>query len=259
MTVLDVGMTLRDARVRLGLDVDECERRTRIRAGQLRALEEGRFDKLPEPAYTRGFVRAYARELGLDAERLVAEYDRLVGHEGRLDEHALQPLPPPEGRIEALRANLRPPRRPGRTATLRLLTAAGIIVLGVLAWTGVSGSRSPAPPSRPSGAAAPPAPKPVAAAPASPSRPRRPELVVAGLAPRGSYLEVRRGDAGGPLVFEGMVPPGAARRFALASPVWMRVGWTPSLRARVAGHPVTLTGGTANFRVTRAGARPAQV
>jgi hypothetical protein len=255
--MLEIGTTLRDARERLGLDLAECERATRIRAGQLRALEEGRFDKLPEPPYTRGFLRTYARTLGLDAERLVAEYDRLVGQAERLQEHALQPLPPPEGRLDALRHGLPSLRRPGRAAALRWMSVGALIALGVLAWTGLTGRHSStpeaSPPARPS-APAPPRVRAPAPAPAP-----APVLAVAGRPPRGSYVEVRRGGAEGPLLYEGTVAPGTGRRWSVASPLWIRVGWTPSLLARVSGHPVELTGGTANFLVTRSGVRPAEV
>ena len=82
-------------------------------------------------------------------------------------------------------------------------------------------------------------------------------LIVTGLPPGGSYMEVRRADADGPLLFEGTVAPGTSRRWRVARPVWIRVGWTPSLQVRVSGRAVRLSGGTANFVVSRSGARPA--
>lgn len=41
------------------------------------ALEENRFDDLPEPAYTKGYIRAYARLLRLDAQPYVDAYSKL--------------------------------------------------------------------------------------------------------------------------------------------------------------------------------------
>ena len=258
--MLEIGTTLRDARERRGLDLAECERATRIRAGQLRALEEGRFEKLPEPPYVRGFLRSYAGLLGLDAERLVAEYDRLVGQDQRLSEHDLQPLPPPERPIDALRRGLprpRRPRRPGRAAALRWMSVGAIVVIGVLAWTGLSGHHSSPPETRPSSRLVPRPPAPTAPRPAQrPAATAAPLLAVTGLPPYGSYLEVRRGGADGEAVFEGTLAPGSARRWSVAHPLWIRVGWTPSLRARVSGRPVALSGGTANFLVVRDGVRP---
>ena len=254
--MLEIGTTLRDARERLGLDLAECERATRIRAGQLRALEEGRFEKLPEPPYTRGFLRTYAGLLGLDGDRLVAEYDRLLGEDDRLGAHALQPLPPPETRIEALRGRLPPPRRPRRTTVLRWLSVGGIVVLGILAWLGVTGHQSSPPEPRPTAVAST---RPAASAPArSPAAvPPRAMMTVTGLPPSGSYIEVHRTDRDGPLLYEGTVTPGSSRRWRLGRPIWIRVGWTPSLRVRIGRRAVPLSGGTANFSISRSGAQPA--
>jgi cytoskeletal protein RodZ len=69
----DVGTRLRDERERRGIGIDEIEAETRIRAKFLLALEEGRYDVLPGPAYVRAFVRGYAEQLGLDPQELVAE------------------------------------------------------------------------------------------------------------------------------------------------------------------------------------------
>ena len=69
----DVGTRLRDERERRGIGIDEIEAETRIRAKFLLAIEEGRFDVLPGPAYVRAFVRGYAEQLGLDPQELVAE------------------------------------------------------------------------------------------------------------------------------------------------------------------------------------------
>src|SRR6476619_3475065 len=69
----DVGTRLREERERRGIGIDEIEAETRIRAKFLLALEEGRFDVLPGPAYVRAFVRGYAEQLGLDPQELLAE------------------------------------------------------------------------------------------------------------------------------------------------------------------------------------------
>jgi len=73
--VFDIGSSLREARVRQGLDFPELEQLTRIRPKYLRALEDERFDILPAPTYVRGFLRAYADSLGLDPQPFVDEYN----------------------------------------------------------------------------------------------------------------------------------------------------------------------------------------
>jgi hypothetical protein len=66
-----VGRLLRGERERQGLGLDQIEANTHIRATQLRALEDDRFDALPAEAYARGFVRTYADLLGCDADQMV--------------------------------------------------------------------------------------------------------------------------------------------------------------------------------------------
>ena len=74
---------------------------------------------------------------------------------------------------------------------------------------------------------------------------------------RGLDLEVRRGGPDGEALYVGTVAPGVTESWRSPEPLWIRVGWTPSLRAAVNGRAVALEGGTANFLVTRGGIRPA--
>lgn len=69
-----VGIQLQTARTRLGYSLEEVASRTRLHVNVLRHLESGRFDKLPSLAYTRGFLRIYARELGLDPKLILREF-----------------------------------------------------------------------------------------------------------------------------------------------------------------------------------------
>jgi transcriptional regulator with XRE-family HTH domain len=67
-----IGEALRRRRADRGLTLSDIERDTRINRSYLEALEAERWDTLPAPVYTRGFLRSYGRHLGLDAEELVA-------------------------------------------------------------------------------------------------------------------------------------------------------------------------------------------
>ncbi|MGH2962613.1 MAG: helix-turn-helix domain-containing protein [Solirubrobacterales bacterium] len=71
---LEIGSILAETRKRHGIDIETVEERTKIRGKYLRALEDEEWDVLPGPAYTRGFIRAYAELLGLDSEVLVDEF-----------------------------------------------------------------------------------------------------------------------------------------------------------------------------------------
>jgi cytoskeletal protein RodZ len=66
-----VGEQLQNARQARSISLEQAANATHIRLHYLRALEEGNFDALPSPAQARGFLRAYAGYLGLDAAVLL--------------------------------------------------------------------------------------------------------------------------------------------------------------------------------------------
>jgi cytoskeletal protein RodZ len=68
------GDRLRKEREQRGISLDDIALTTKIRAGLLQALEEEKFDRLPGGIFNKGFVRAYARHLGLDEDQAVADY-----------------------------------------------------------------------------------------------------------------------------------------------------------------------------------------
>jgi cytoskeleton protein RodZ len=72
-----LGSELRAARDGRDLTLDQAEKQTRIRAKYLEALEQGNYAALPSAVQARGFLRNYARFLGLDADLMVGRYDQL--------------------------------------------------------------------------------------------------------------------------------------------------------------------------------------
>ena len=71
-----VGQALRDAREAQGLSVEDVANRLRLMHRQIDAMETGDFASLGQPVFARGFVRNYARLLGLDPDPMLA---RMVG------------------------------------------------------------------------------------------------------------------------------------------------------------------------------------
>jgi cytoskeletal protein RodZ len=63
-----VGEFFRQVRETKGLTLDEVALKTRIHPDYLKALEESNFARLPDQVFAKGFVRSYARSLGLDEE-----------------------------------------------------------------------------------------------------------------------------------------------------------------------------------------------
>jgi cytoskeleton protein RodZ len=71
---MDMGESLRMAREQQGLSLEVISQRTKINTEKLRAIEENDIQKLPSGIFLRGFLRAYAREVGLDIEDTVNRY-----------------------------------------------------------------------------------------------------------------------------------------------------------------------------------------
>jgi cytoskeleton protein RodZ len=74
--VNSIGSILRSERLRRGKALDVVAAETKISRAILEAIESDRFDSLPGGAYRRGFVRQYARALGLDEEEAVTTFQR---------------------------------------------------------------------------------------------------------------------------------------------------------------------------------------
>lgn len=68
------GDRLRREREMRGITLNEITESTKISRRHLEALEGEHFDQLPGGVFNKGFVRAYARFLGIDEDRAVAEY-----------------------------------------------------------------------------------------------------------------------------------------------------------------------------------------
>lgn len=90
----DLGTRLQDARLRAGLSLREVSTRTKIREPLLNAIEREDFERLPAGLVGRGFLRAYAREVGLDPESIVRQFQ---------DQFEAGPTPPEPTFLEAAR------------------------------------------------------------------------------------------------------------------------------------------------------------
>ena len=70
-----LGVWLRRSRETRKVDLEDAVRALRIRRRYLQALEMGDYEALPGPIQARGFLRNYARYLGLPTEEALARYD----------------------------------------------------------------------------------------------------------------------------------------------------------------------------------------
>ena len=73
------GETLRKARESKNWVLADVAAQLHLTAQALQQLESGAFDKLPGHTFARGYVRAYAKLLGMDQNRLVSEFDQFTG------------------------------------------------------------------------------------------------------------------------------------------------------------------------------------
>jgi cytoskeletal protein RodZ len=71
---MDIGGELRTARQARKLSIYDIVRATKINPPILRAIESNAFDRIPAGVFTRGYLRAYAREVGLDPDDVVQRF-----------------------------------------------------------------------------------------------------------------------------------------------------------------------------------------
>lgn len=95
------GENLRREREMRGVSLEEIASATKISLRFLQAIEGENFSKLPGGIFGRSFIRSYARYLGLDEERVMAEYQLAAQPKTDLDLHRMPANNPAQPRKEA--------------------------------------------------------------------------------------------------------------------------------------------------------------
>jgi flagellar biosynthesis protein FlhG len=75
------GRSLKQIRERLGIDLKAISAETKINIKTLELIEEEDLEHLPAIVYLKGFLKAYARALNLDAQKLIEGYFQLFKEE----------------------------------------------------------------------------------------------------------------------------------------------------------------------------------
>jgi cytoskeleton protein RodZ len=244
--MFEIGNSLREARLRQGLDFPEIEQATKVRPKYLRALEDEQFDILPGQTYVKGFLRAYAEYLGLDGQLYVDEYNSRYIH---VDEET--PL-----RARSTSSIGRAGPRFESSVVLVALAAIAIVTLLVFAaWR--FGSNTPET-AIPDFSAEPPAATPTTKPKKRTTALPRARMMLTG-ALGDSWVEVYANSRSGKLIHEGTVLAGRSVLFGTERAYrryFVRMRRPANLRMTVNGREVDLASNTA-LVVTANGIRPA--
>jgi cytoskeleton protein RodZ len=215
--VFEIGNSLREARMRRGVDFAQAELATKIRGKYLRALEEEHFDVLPAETYVKGFLRTYAEYLGLDGQLYVDEFNsRFVQGEER------------ESRTR--RSTVKPPQRSARRmeTSVVVITLAAIAVFTVVVISAWKTSD-----------------KPHAAAPARRAavKPRVTPALLTVTALRGAtHVTARTSSATGAIKYDGTVQAGDSAVGIRGRRLWVQIDSPENLRIEVRGKLVHVPG-----------------
>lgn len=88
-TIKTPGQQLRAAREELGKSQSEMALLIRMSSQQLKGLENDQYESIPAPMYVRGFIKLYAKKVGLNHEPLIELYERIQKGEPLTDEPAV--------------------------------------------------------------------------------------------------------------------------------------------------------------------------
>ncbi|NCS32372.1 helix-turn-helix domain-containing protein [bacterium] len=76
-----VGDILKEKRLEQGKTLEDLSKITKIRKYFLSAIEDGRYEDLPDMVYVKGFIQSYSQALGLDPEKVLPFYRREFAEE----------------------------------------------------------------------------------------------------------------------------------------------------------------------------------
>jgi cytoskeletal protein RodZ len=227
--VFEIGSSLREARMRQGLDFPQIEAATKIRGKYLRALEDEQFSQLPAQTYVKGFLRTYAEYLGLDGQLYVDEFN---------SRYVVEDEPP----IRA-RRTVRTRQRHRLQSSVLVAALAGIALVTALviaAWK--SGSNE----------------QPLVGLGQTTqqkshrARPNGPASITL-IAKRDVLLTVRNHAPTGKVLFNDTLPAGEAKHYTTKR-LWLQIGTPENLRVTVNTKRVRVpVGGPGVFYVTARG------
>lgn len=132
-TRASLGATLAAARAKAKVSLADIARETRVPERHLRAIEADAHDNLPALPYAIGFVKSFARAVGVDADAAAAQFRAETSKTAHAPAHvALEPLD--ERRL------------PSREVVVISLVAVGLLLGGIVAYSAGLFDKAPPPP-----------------------------------------------------------------------------------------------------------------
>ncbi len=134
-----VGELLKQARLRQRLSVAECAKRTHVATRFIEALEEEKWKLLPSESHRLGFLKLYARFLGVSTEEAVSLYNKAMNVQSQPPAPSTPPTGQPNAAAPAPKSGEQKPRirtapRPGWSPSSIPQLIGFSIVLLILAW-----------------------------------------------------------------------------------------------------------------------------
>jgi cytoskeleton protein RodZ len=230
--VFEIGTTLREARVRRSLTLQQVEEDIKIRVKYVQAMENEDWDLMPGVTYVKGFLRTYATYLGLDPDVIIGEF-RSRGMVPSQEHHE-----PFSGS-----SVIGKPRGHRGRNTIVIVAVVCLLVLGAIYALGMmnGGGGSDEPTTRPAalGIGSPSAspspsktPEPGASSTAVPAWQRN--LVRIEAVGGDCWMEIRRNNADGVVLFSGTLKQGDKKKFK-GKDIWMNLGAPANVELEAAG------------------------
>lgn len=131
---MTVGQYLKMERELRGITLDHVASVTKISPHILSFIETDQFDKLPSKIFAKGFIKSYAKSIGLNPDEAVLRYDEVYAIKMPVPKYQ---HPYQQNKVEKVEKNVEKPAKPKTSFNLlskiKKIHVSGRIVFGVIA------------------------------------------------------------------------------------------------------------------------------
>lgn len=242
--MFEIGNTLREARVRRTLTLQQVEEDIKIRVKYVQAMENEDWDVMPGVTYVKGFLRTYSKYLGLDPDVIIDEF-RSRGMVPSQEHHE------PFGGSSVIGK----PRSHRSRNTIVIVAVVCLVVLGAIYALGMvnGGDGGDEPTTKPAALG-------IGSPSPSPSKSPKPEesstavpawqknLIKLAAVDGDCWMEVRRSNSTGTVLFSGTLNEGDVEKFK-GKDIWMSLGAPGNVNLNVEGNNVNIKSDTGPWTV----------